>query len=688
MLKELTLRNFRCHRSLTVKFGPGINGIVGENGAGKSSILEAIQFAMIGEGNKPKDQMVTSGSIGQSYVRLTFELNGKEGIIERHLNASKVTLSYDGKTYVKAGEVKELWASLLQIDPHILKHIIIAHQKKIPELLNADSTVREKAFQKVFLVPPTEQLRTLIWDRYIKACPPPYTVEDNVSLNGRILELQATLMPVTDKIEKLGNALLTEAQLRSVATTLNHLDACIRDAEAKPKLQTKIGHLRQTIDSLDQRIAQLSQEAAQYNKVELDLRKTELLKKGTTLKFREGLLAKLEYTYGRISLTDDEVVELTSKQATLKSDIQHLENNKAVYEHELKSLNGHSHISKSAESTCPTCRQPIPPELIKEMGKQVTKLTQLLVDVRTQLPALYLELEKLNNMLAEHSRYIQTLDEIVAQLTTIDASLAGQDLTNPDEELRNIEVALTELASLQSTISQSKLTQVRNEAELTRTQDQITRLNEYSGTTSAAEEHSMMLEILQLDNTRRSEVVQLREMSASLQAEIKMYQSKLELSDINKRKNDVRDAYLAKLQKVYDTLHSSEFPRKLIQTYAGDVEAALTEKLQLFSLPYRVKIGEGFKIEIYDTEDRLIPDLSGGQEMVVGICLRLALHSMFSQSFPLLIIDEGTTHLSESRRQMYFECIKTLKTTSELSQVIIIDHDPGIMDVVDHVISV
>lgn len=41
MLADLQLRNFRCFESLAVEFSPGFNFFVGQNGQGKTSILEA-----------------------------------------------------------------------------------------------------------------------------------------------------------------------------------------------------------------------------------------------------------------------------------------------------------------------------------------------------------------------------------------------------------------------------------------------------------------------------------------------------------------------------------------------------------------------------------------------------------------------------------------------------------------------
>lgn len=44
---KLTLNNFKSYGHEVIKFGDGITVIVGENGAGKSTILEAISFALI-----------------------------------------------------------------------------------------------------------------------------------------------------------------------------------------------------------------------------------------------------------------------------------------------------------------------------------------------------------------------------------------------------------------------------------------------------------------------------------------------------------------------------------------------------------------------------------------------------------------------------------------------------------------
>ena len=46
IFKELILKNFKSHINSRVKFDQGTTLILGENGAGKSSIFEGINFAL------------------------------------------------------------------------------------------------------------------------------------------------------------------------------------------------------------------------------------------------------------------------------------------------------------------------------------------------------------------------------------------------------------------------------------------------------------------------------------------------------------------------------------------------------------------------------------------------------------------------------------------------------------------
>jgi len=81
-----------------------------------------------------------------------------------------------------------------------------------------------------------------------------------------------------------------------------------------------------------------------------------------------------------------------------------------------------------------------------------------------------------------------------------------------------------------------------------------------------------------------------------------------------------------------------------------------------------------------------LEELSGGQQVAFALALRFALSENFNQKMELLILDEPTVHLDQTRRTALTELIKSLK--GKLSQVIVITHDPEIESAADSLVKV
>ncbi len=71
MLLELTIRNFAVIRETRIEFGPGLNALTGETGAGKSIVLDALG-AVLGERTSPA--VVRTGE-ERAYVEAIFDLS-------------------------------------------------------------------------------------------------------------------------------------------------------------------------------------------------------------------------------------------------------------------------------------------------------------------------------------------------------------------------------------------------------------------------------------------------------------------------------------------------------------------------------------------------------------------------------------------------------------------------------------
>ncbi|MBS1125811.1 MAG: repair protein RecN [Nitrospirae bacterium] len=72
MLKELSIKNFAIIDQLRVEFGPGLNVLTGETGAGKSIVVDALNLAL---GERASTDLVRTGS-DEAVVEAAFDLNG------------------------------------------------------------------------------------------------------------------------------------------------------------------------------------------------------------------------------------------------------------------------------------------------------------------------------------------------------------------------------------------------------------------------------------------------------------------------------------------------------------------------------------------------------------------------------------------------------------------------------------
>ena len=75
---QIDLENFKSYEDASVSFSSGTNAICGKNGAGKSSLLEAIGFAVFGYAPYKHEQLVREG---EKTATVTVHVEGNDGRI-------------------------------------------------------------------------------------------------------------------------------------------------------------------------------------------------------------------------------------------------------------------------------------------------------------------------------------------------------------------------------------------------------------------------------------------------------------------------------------------------------------------------------------------------------------------------------------------------------------------------------
>ena len=84
MIESVELSNFISHKNNIIKFDEGITALIGHNGAGKSSIMDAVMFSLFGDTarNVNRDELPRIGE-NQAYTKTTFKIKGSKHAVGR-----------------------------------------------------------------------------------------------------------------------------------------------------------------------------------------------------------------------------------------------------------------------------------------------------------------------------------------------------------------------------------------------------------------------------------------------------------------------------------------------------------------------------------------------------------------------------------------------------------------------------
>lgn len=681
-LIQLNLKNFRTHKKLELSFREGITGIIGNNGAGKSSVIEAISFLLTGEGYGAKADMLSVGE-SSGYVLGHLKIDGKEAVLERHLDTSKVAFKYDGITYKKAGEVAGIWEQLFQIDKNIFKNIIISKQGETALLFSGDNSTKEKIFQKIFLVPNTTKIRDTIWTKYIKNAPPEYPVIDEEETLKNLVNLESQVAGKRERLEQYSKNIDSEHVSLSGRHTylLNCKSAEKQKDEVLKKIAELTGHqekLNKEIDIIKTKLSLINYDQINSALQQLLINKPRYEQKSVLQNSLSTVLEKLSSfgspDFSHLKSLEESRADLKAKYSIVKE--EHDQIKTKIEDFKSKGL-----IDISA---CPYC------------GSELKDVSAYLVHLELKLPGLSEKLKSYEQQGNEIKVKYEKLTRDKSEYENLNQEVLN--LNNSLENLKDVHFDEAEYILYNNVINQYNEFVVKKDElneELQKISQEILEHNiklitipMYDNVAKSIDDE--MLQVSQNLEKVKSALAEKRELELSLAKDeqlLAITQKAFEDNKAVKIKNEQRNKYLYILNELYELFHTSQFPRSLIQTYAGTVSEYLNEHLQLFNFPYNARVNDNFGIDVTDSNGYKLPSVSGGQEIMIGVALRLALHNMFGSAFPMMILDEGSVHLSSESKKSYFEIIKNLKKISNFKQIIIVDHDEDLSSVVDNTIK-
>ena len=489
MIERLVLRNFKSHEASDIAFNPGLNIFLGEVGAGKTSIFEAVSFALFGRyaGNTTQRGLIRRGA-ETAEVSLTFTTLSGRYRIDRMIYPEKTQqakmLLFDGGEWQLVVEgataVSKSVEDFLNVDTSTFLAAIYASQGEIKEMLETRPGRRRESLDKLLGIDVYENIWTNLGHARTIVLTELTHAQDGASgvevLERQLDDLKTRIKGSTQELGELRKSLTridetlkpTEHRLEEFDDRRQRLVTVRTQVESK---FTEIAKSIQTVNSLRERrekaeeaerVFERNREFVEREKwLEVEKRRVEtalqqkrslmllLQRDDTSLKQSLERQERLAIQLHDLKILEGEIETLEGERATLPT----LRAEQASFDERFDGLKGRlvkafSEIERQRRQVeritelgeCPTCLQ-IVPEAHKERIKQETG------DVITTLTADYASLEEARDQVQGH---LEAVKEKVgkaekADRQYVETATKVKMLLSRREEMGEVEARIEEI---------------------------------------------------------------------------------------------------------------------------------------------------------------------------------------------------------------------------------------------------
>jgi len=366
VIEKLVLKNFERYKKAEIDFSVGLNLVRGRNSTGKTTILNALAFALFGEAPEVDSKLLVSRLPGSSemmaYVKFRSPSNGQVVEIERRGSLDKNgnyrtenrVLKIDGKTIPVDNEefLKRKVTELLGMSFRKFLNLVYVRQGRLNEILS----------------PKKDQMDSILGITLLK-------------------EVQEQFEEVRRELEKLEG--------KDVMTELRILE------EQIPKYESDISYMNKDIENLENEVKELNEIISKAESKEL----SELL---ASLRDRDSIEQELNNSDSKIQILlertgSSSIRELEEKVESCSRMLENLIMKKNVLEEKARSceekwaiaraqidsirkqINEHESLAESGLSKCPKCGQEINPSILQKIIEENQALLKKLEDEEENL---------------------------------------------------------------------------------------------------------------------------------------------------------------------------------------------------------------------------------------------------------------------------------------------------------------
>ena len=734
ILKKVIIENIRSHEYL--EFEPasiGVTAISGENGAGKSTIVDAFSWSLFGtrlhglrnknyirEGVDAKEKTVQVTSyirVGNTDFMIKRKITSNEGACEcKVFSYNEEIGDWEFESGPAVTHAESFIRSILNIDEKGFLSSVFIQQKQVDQIVSASPTERGQVIEKLIGVSAITESTKLAREES-RALQRAADIIQPGSLDDEKAKVDEFKIKVTTAKDNLKEV---EETLKTLEQELVVLRAT---EQAETELQNHLDSLNTSLDNVKKDDSYLKENLKNYTKIlkdnseiSIDYKLKEIIEEELSESLETEKAIQTELNNINIQITRyaslfEETLnydEIKAAYDEITDNYNDLMNKKSVLDEALmglkvkvKSVKQHLELLKSGAAECPVCGHPIlnPEEEFKKHTEEQNENKKEFKQIKEELTELEEAISKIGN---DKTQYEALLEKATEQVNSVDDfKKAKENKQTKEAELNSIQLVINknreQLADInanekhrdlintakeQVTISEQRLKD--NKKERARLEKEISTLNVLPKST---------YKVL-LNNLKEKEdlLVKTNIQKASLDGELKLI--------VEQAKQAVQDYKRCKeASENYERLHNQitimnltnqsliKFKEQRIKNSIPELTDIASEILARFTDNKFTQLILTDKFETFviteNNVKRPVSQLSGGELSAAAIALRLAIALFLNNGQQhLLILDEVLTAMSSDRSQLILETITSLTN----AQIILIAHNDGINSFADKVV--
>ena len=650
MIRSISIKNWRTHKDSKMEFDAGTNVIVGVMGAGKSSVVNAMSFALFGTFPALKSKHVALEEIimakpsktDEAKVEIELGYDEKEYRIERTIKSkgtNSAKLFENGKLLAgpKQKDVNERVEKLLGISYDLFSRAIYSEQNEIDFFLKLSPRDRKEKFDDL-----------LDLKRYEAARKAGVSLRNSMEKRNR--EAEASIKQQKKDLneeeeEELKRGI--EKEKKEVAELEKSMSAAqknvlvleknLKEAEEKEKESRAYEEL---LAKAEARIETLRENQKKYGKISLEAVEKNLEKAKKGLEEKEEAIAELKKEAG----------ERAKEAGKTLEEIRVLEYRKKKSEEELKGIG-------ALGGKCPVCKQELNEahrerilkenrEKIREAERDLGELEKKRKETERLSEALEKGLKEKEGSLEEAKKGFYALEE------------SKEKAKEAEEEKKQLEKLSAEPKNLKEKIRAVGF----KKADLDRMKDEYYKKK---GLIESAEARiGPKKELIKSHESNLEKILRVKKTVEEFEKSLSA--SKKAASNLGVFSNclvatqaELREKMITELNGAMSTIWESLYP------YKDYIDAKLAVSEEGYGLTVRNRNREWVRVEGI---------LSGGERSAAAICIRIAFALVLTKNLSMLILDEPTHNLDSNAIGKLSEMLRE-RLPSLVDQVFIITHD-------------